>query len=91
VPPPTQLVDGQPLTALQAAAQLGLTVVGSASLMQARLTSGLPPALREHFPTLRTDAQRAVAFARTIDGLGASLVGMKSVAHIDENLDAGRV
>jgi aryl-alcohol dehydrogenase-like predicted oxidoreductase len=86
----TQVVDGRPMTVLQAAAELGLTVVGSATLMQARLTSGLPPTLREHFPTLRTDAQRALAFARTIEGLGASLVGMKAVAHVDENLEAGR-
>jgi aryl-alcohol dehydrogenase-like predicted oxidoreductase len=78
------------MTVLQAAAELGLSVVGSASLMQARLTSGLPPELREHFPTLRTDAQRALAFARTIDGLGASLVGMKTIAHVDENLNAAR-
>ena len=88
---PTQVVDGRALTVVQAASQLGLTVVGSASLMQGRLASGLPPALREHFPTLRTDAQRALAFARTIDGLGTSLVGMKSVTHVEENLEAGRV
>jgi aryl-alcohol dehydrogenase-like predicted oxidoreductase len=86
----TQVVEGRPMTVLQAAAELGVTVVGSASLMQARLTSALPPELREHFPTLRTDAQRALAFARTIDGLGASLVGMKTIEHVDENLAAGR-
>jgi aryl-alcohol dehydrogenase-like predicted oxidoreductase len=87
---PTQVVDGRPLTVLQAAAEFGLTVVGSASLMQARLASGLPPALREHFPTLRSDAQRALAFARTVEGSRASLVGMKKIAHVDENLNVGR-
>lgn len=88
---PTQLVNGRPLTVLQAAAELQLMVIGSATLMQARLTSGLPPALREHFPSLSTDAQRAIAFARTIEGVGASLVGMKQVAHVDENLGAVRI
>lgn len=87
---PTQLVNGHELTALQAAAELQLTVIGSATLMQARLTSGLPPALHEHFPSLSTDAQRAIAFARTIEGVGASLVGMKQSAHVDENLGAVR-
>ena len=87
---PTQLVNGLAMTLLQAAAELGLTVVGSATLMQARLASGLPPALRETFSTVDTDAQAAIAFARTIDGLGASLVGMRTVAHVDENLGAAR-
>lgn len=88
---PTQLVNGRPLTVLQAAAELELAVIGSATLMQARLTTGLPPAVRDHFRALETDAQRAIAFARTIDGLTSSLVGMKSAAHVDENLGAARV
>jgi aryl-alcohol dehydrogenase-like predicted oxidoreductase len=88
---PTQLVKGKPLTLAQAAMDLHLAVIGSATLMQAQLTDGLPAALREHFRDLTTDAQRAIAFARTIDGVGASLVGMKRVAHVDENLGAVRV
>lgn len=87
---PTQLVAGRPLTVLQAAAEFGVTVVGSATLMQARLATGLPAGIREHFSALSTDAQRAIAFARAIDGLGASLIGMRSIAHVDENLGAVR-
>ncbi len=87
---PTQLVNGRLVTVLEAAAELELTVIGSATLMQARLTTGLPAGVREHFRTLDTDAQRAIAFARAIDGLGASLVGMKTAAHIEENLGAAQ-
>jgi aryl-alcohol dehydrogenase-like predicted oxidoreductase len=86
----TQVLKGRSVTVVEAAAELGLTTIGSATLMQARLTSKLPAALHEHFPTLTTDAQRAIAFARTLDGVGASLVGMKSVAHVDENLASAR-
>jgi aryl-alcohol dehydrogenase-like predicted oxidoreductase len=86
---PTQLVGGRVLTVLQAADALDLTVIGSATLMQAKLTSGLPPALRDHFPKLTTDAQRAIAFARQVDGITASLVGMKHIAHVDDDLAAG--
>jgi len=88
---PTQLVKGKLLTVLQAAAELQLAVVGSATLMQARLTNGLPTTLRDAFPSLETDAQRAIAFARSIEGMTASLVGMKRLAHVDENLGAARV
>ena len=87
---PTQLVNGRPITVLEAAAELGLAVIGSATLMQGRLTNGLPPSLREHFRALESDAQRAIAFARAIDGLDACLVGMKSAAHVDENLRVAR-
>jgi aryl-alcohol dehydrogenase-like predicted oxidoreductase len=88
---PTQIVKGRALTLLDSAAELGVTVIGSATLMQGRLTAGLPAALREHFATLATDAQRAIAFVREIGGLGASLVGMKDPNHVNENLGAARV
>ena len=87
---PVQIVDGKPLTVLQAADALGVTVIGSATLMQARLASGLPETVREVFPGLSTDAQRAIAFSRTIDGVTSALVGMKRIEHVDENLAAAR-
>src|SRR5688572_1656282 len=53
---PTQKLGGRRVVPLlQAAADLGISVVASASLMQSRLTSGLPAALRETFPSLTTD------------------------------------
>jgi aryl-alcohol dehydrogenase-like predicted oxidoreductase len=88
---PTQIVGNRQMTALEAASELGLMAVGSAPLMQARLTSGLPPALVEAFPALQTDAQRALAFARAVAGVSSVLVGMRQTGHIDENLDAARV
>lgn len=75
---------------VEAAADLGLTVIASSSLMQSRLTRGLPEALREAFPRTTTDAQRAVEFTRTLPGVAAALVGMRSAAHVDENLGAVR-
>jgi aryl-alcohol dehydrogenase-like predicted oxidoreductase len=73
---------------LQAATELGLSVVASATLMQARLTSELPTALRETFPMLATDAQRAIAFVRSLPGVSSALVGMRSLDHVSENIAA---
>lgn len=88
---PTQPVAGEALLpAVQAASALGLTVVASAPLMQGRLTRGLPDALAELFPTLATDAQRALAFARSMPGVLTTLTGMKRAAHVEENLGAAR-
>jgi aryl-alcohol dehydrogenase-like predicted oxidoreductase len=83
----TQTIKGRPATALEAAVELGLTVVASASLMQGQLTSGLPSVLGDHFPIARTDAQRALEFVRAVPGVTTALVGMKTEAHIDENLE----
>ena len=83
---PTQTVRGNALPAAEAAAALDLMVAGSATLMQGKLTGGLPAALVDAFPSLETDAQRAIAFARSIPGVTTALVGMKRAEHVDENL-----
>jgi aryl-alcohol dehydrogenase-like predicted oxidoreductase len=83
---PTQTVRGKTLPAAEAAAALDLMVAGSATLMQGKLTGGLPAALVDAFPSLETDAQRAIAFARSIPGVTTALVGMKRAEHVDENL-----
>jgi len=86
----TQIVGGKTMSVVEAAAELGLTVVASATLMQAGLSSGLPAPVREAFPAFTTDAQRAIAFTRTLPGVASALVGMKRMEHVKENLDAGR-
>jgi aryl-alcohol dehydrogenase-like predicted oxidoreductase len=86
----TQTVNGRSMSALEAAAELGLTVVASASLMQGQLTNGLPAILRDHYPQARTDAQRALEFVRTVPGVTTALVGMKNSAHVDENMEIVR-
>lgn len=78
------------VTLLEAAAELGVAVVASASLMQAQLTRGLPAQIGAAFPELATDAQRALAFVRGLP-VAAALVGMRSEAHVAENLAAGAV
>jgi aryl-alcohol dehydrogenase-like predicted oxidoreductase len=88
---PTQpLPGGSVVTVVEAARELGLSVVASATLMQSQLASNLPPAVGKLFPALTTDAQRAIAFVRSLPGVTTALVGMKRVEHVEENLGAGR-
>ena len=84
---PTQSLSGRRVPLLEAAAELGISVIGSASLMQSQLTHSLPAELAQAFPSLDTDAQRAIAFARSLP-LSAVLVGMRSLGHLSENLGA---
>jgi aryl-alcohol dehydrogenase-like predicted oxidoreductase len=85
---PTQRIGTQTVPLLQAAAELGVAVIASASLMQGQLTRGLPPKVQEAFPELTTDAQRAAAFVRSLPAVTNALIGMKSVAHLEEQLAA---
>jgi aryl-alcohol dehydrogenase-like predicted oxidoreductase len=87
---PTQRVGNRTVTLLEAADHLGISVVASASLLQSRLASGLPAQVREAFPSLSSDAQRALTFTRNVPGVAAALVGMKSVAHLEDNLKSVR-
>lgn len=86
----TQIVSGQPRTVLEAADALGVSVFASASLMEGKLTSGLPPAVRDLFPAAATDAQCASTFVRTLPGVATALIGTRSVSHLMEHLDAAR-
>lgn len=84
---PTQTLSGRRVPLLEAAAELGVSVIASASLMQSQLTHSLPVELAAAFPSLDTDAQRAIAFVRSLP-VCAALVGMRSLEHLSENLGA---
>jgi aryl-alcohol dehydrogenase-like predicted oxidoreductase len=87
---PTQSVAGRERSVVEAASELGLTVVASAPLMQSKLATGLPAELRAHFPGCETDAQCALSFVRAAPGVTTALVGMRQPSHVDENLAAFR-
>ena len=81
-----QIVDGQPVPTLDAAAALGMTVISSASIFQGRVAQGLPKDLRESLGSLATDAQTAIQFVRSAPGVCTALVGMSRLEHVEENL-----
>jgi len=81
-----QVVAGQPVSTLEAAAALGVTVISSASIFQGRVAQGLPKDLRESLGSLATDAQAAIQFVRSAPGVTTALVGMSKLEHVEENL-----
>jgi aryl-alcohol dehydrogenase-like predicted oxidoreductase len=85
-----QQVDGQTLSPLEAAQAFGIYVLCSASILQSRLTRGLPNVLGQVFG-LDSDAQRAIQFVRSSPGVGTALIGMKQVRHVEENLAVAKV
>jgi aryl-alcohol dehydrogenase-like predicted oxidoreductase len=80
-----QRVGAASIPVMQAAEQLGLYVMTSASILQGKLARNLPPALAQVLEGLRTDAQRALQFVRSTPGVGTALCGMRTLAHVEEN------
>lgn len=75
----------------EVAAELGISVIGSAGLFQGRLVRDLPDDMGELLPGLETDAQRAIQFARSVPGITSALVGMRQPRHVVENLAIARL
>jgi aryl-alcohol dehydrogenase-like predicted oxidoreductase len=86
-----QNVGGEKLTTLEAAAELGVTVVASASILQGRVAKDLPDNVRESLGSLATDAQTAIQFVRSTPGITTALIGMSRVEHVEENLQLTKV
>jgi aryl-alcohol dehydrogenase-like predicted oxidoreductase len=84
---PTQESAGGPVALLQAASDAGLVVMSSGSILQGRLSKGLPAELRTALGSgLGSDAQRALQFTRSTPGVATALVGMSRAGHVRENL-----
>lgn len=81
----TQPLGREHVCLFEAAERLGIAVVTSASLLQARLTHGLPQRLAGDIG-LRTDAERALQFARSAPGALSALVGMRRPEHVQQNM-----
>ena len=86
-----QEVGGEKLSTLEAAQRLGISVMCSASILQGQLARNLPPAISDVFADLQTDAQRSLQFVRSTPGVTTALVGMKQLAHVEENLKVAQV
>ena len=88
---PLNLAMPEAIAVAHDAAQLGVTVVASASILQARLARRLPEEIRTALGSLRTDAQTAIQFVRSAPGITTALVGMSHIEHVEENLELVQV
>jgi len=79
-----QPLNGQLRTTIEAAGELGITLVGSAALMQGQLARNLPAFVRQGFG-VTTDAESALQFARSAPGITTALVGMCRLEHVRAN------
>jgi len=82
-----QTLDGNLVSALEAAIALNIGVFTSVPLMQGRLLSpGAMPEFNDLKPSIR-----ALQFIRSTPGVLAPLVGQKSPQHVSENLEIMKI
>lgn len=86
-----QKLGDEYVSVLDAARALDVTVIASASILQGQISRGLPEAIREPLGALASDAQTGIQFVRSAPHVTTALVGMSSVAHVEENLQLARV
>ena len=79
-----QSVNGRIRTVMEAAEELGVTLIASASLLQGQVASNLPGFVAEALG-LTTDAERALQFVRSSPGISTALVGMSREEHVHAN------
>jgi aryl-alcohol dehydrogenase-like predicted oxidoreductase len=79
-----QSIGGSDKTVMEAASELDITLVASASLLQGQVARNLPAFVAEALG-LEDDAQRSLQFVRSSPGITTALVGMSHVEHVRAN------
>ena len=79
-----QTVAGRVRTVMEAADELDITLIASASLLQGQVASNLPQFVSEALG-LQNDAERALQFVRSSPGITTALVGMARAEHARAN------
>jgi aryl-alcohol dehydrogenase-like predicted oxidoreductase len=80
----SQTVGTGEKTAMEAAEELGVHLIASASLLQGQVAQNLPQFVAQALG-LEDDAERALQFVRSAPGITSALVGMSRTAHVEAN------
>lgn len=87
---PNQTVGGKTVSMIQAARELNITLIASASLLQTHLVGKVSSSIHGVLG-LRNDLECALQFVRSAPGISTALVGMKRVDHVKANLKVASI
>jgi aryl-alcohol dehydrogenase-like predicted oxidoreductase len=79
-----QSLRGHHRTIMEAASELDITLIASASLLQGQVAKNLPGFVAQSLG-LENDAERALQFVRSSPGITTALVGMSRAEHVKAN------
>lgn len=83
--------QGNVASTLQAAYQLGVYVMASHTLLKGHLAQESVDVVTQAMPALANPAQHAIQFNRSTPGLGTSLVGVSTPAHLEDLLAVAKL
>lgn len=86
-----QAVSGKVFAPFDAAHELGVSVMCSASILQGKLAHSVPLHIREILGKPTTDAMTSIQFVRSTPNVTTALVGMSNAAHVDENMELAKI
>lgn len=86
-----QAFEGKVYAPVEAAKNLGVSVIASGSIMQGKLAAQLPQNVRKIFGDLGSDAQTSIQFVRSTPGITTALIGMSRTEHVEENLSLMKI
>lgn len=86
-----QAVSGKVYAPVDAAQELGVSVMSSASILQGKLAHSIPLHIREILGNPMTDALAAIQFVRSTPNVTTALVGMSRAAHVAENMELAKI
>jgi aryl-alcohol dehydrogenase-like predicted oxidoreductase len=78
--------DGHSHAILDSLSGTGTVVMASAPLYAGRLIGHVPAFVREAFPEAPSDATTALQFVRSTPNVTTAVVGMREVAHVEDNM-----
>lgn len=83
--------DGLSRALLESLRNTGTAVFASAPLYGGRLLGRVPAFVRQAFPEAPNDAAAAIQFARSTAQVHCAVVGMREIAHVEQNMALARV
>ena len=86
-----QAFNGKVYSTFEAARNLGVSVMCSASILQGKLAHSVPLHIREILGKPTTDAMTSIQFVRSTPNVTTALVGMSSAAHVEENMKLAEI
>ncbi len=86
-----QAFEGKVFSSIEAAKNLGVSVMISGSIMQGKLSANLPENIRKIFGNLESDAQTSLQFVRSTPNVTTALIGMSQTKHVEENMKLAEI
>src|SRR5262249_26375281 len=84
-----QKLGSASVSLIEAAREQGMMVMASGTILQGRLTRGVPEEILKLFG-LKTQTQCSIQFVRSTPGVSSALIGMSKPVHVAENLEVAR-